>query len=233
MALPIQSAPTFFCELPSDGTEVKFRPFLVKEQRNLLLAKEDPSPKEVLQSVKNLVEVCTFGKVNTTTIPMFDLEFLFLQIRSKSVGETVKINIPCQKDSNHPSTEVIVNVAEVVVDKSSMVNSTIMISDTIGVVMRYPTIDDSEILGDNTDDNLFQMMIRCMVRIFDNEEVHEMAETPDSDITKFLDSLTMGQLDKVGEFFIGVPQLSHKIEYKCSECEEPQTTVLRGLDTFF
>ena len=233
MALPIQSAPTFFCELPSDGTEVKFRPFLVKEQRNLLLAKEDPSPKEVLQSVKNLVEVCTFGKVNTTTIPMFDLEFLFLQIRSKSVGETVKINIPCQKDSNHPSTEVIVNVAEVVVDKSSMVNSTIMISDTIGVVMRYPTIDDSEILGDNTDDNLFQMMIRCMVRIFDNEEVYEMAETPDSDITEFLDSLTMGQLDKVGEFFIGVPQLSHKIEYKCSECEEPQTTVLRGLDTFF
>ena len=83
MALPIQSAPTFFCELPSDGTEVKFRPFLVKEQRNLLLTKEDPSPKEVLQSVKTLVEVCTFGKVNTTTIPMFDLEYLFLQIRSK------------------------------------------------------------------------------------------------------------------------------------------------------
>ena len=233
MALPIQSAPTFFCELPSDGTEVKFRPFLVKEQRNLLLTKEDPSPKEVLQSVKNLVEVCTFGKVNTTTIPMFDLEFLFLQIRSKSVGETVKINIPCQIDSNHPSTEVTINVAEVVVDKSSMVNSTIMISDTIGVVMRYPTIDDSEILGDNTDDNLFQMMIRCMVRIFDNEEVHEMAETPDSDITEFLDSLTMGQVDKIGEFFIGVPQLSHEIEFKCSECEEPQTTILRGLDTFF
>jgi hypothetical protein len=97
MALPIQSAPTFFCELPSDGTEVKFRPFLVKEQRNLLLAKEDPSPKEVLQSVKNLVEVCTFGKVNTTTIPMFDLEFLFLQIRSKSVGETVKIQTTHQQ----------------------------------------------------------------------------------------------------------------------------------------
>tara|TARA_B110000483_G_C18046707_1_gene484796 strand:- start:264 stop:923 length:660 start_codon:yes stop_codon:yes gene_type:complete len=219
--------------LPSDGTEVKFRPFLVKEQRNLLLTKEDPTPTEVMTSVKNLVKVCTFEKVDTSKIPMFDLEYLFLQIRAKSVGETVKLNVPCQNNKEHAPTETTVNVATIMVDKSAMVDSTVMVSDEIGIVMRYPTIDDSELLGNSTEENMFKMMTRCMVRIFDNESVHEMMDTPDSDIEEFLDSLTMGQLDKLGEFFIGVPQLSHSITFKCSQCDEPQTTTLRGLDTFF
>jgi hypothetical protein len=129
MALPIQSAPTFFCELPSDGTEVKFRPFLVKEQRNLLLTKEDPNQKEITENIITLLTACTFEKLDISKLSTFDVEYLFLQVRSKSVGETVKLNLPCQKDDTHPKVELPINLADISVDKSSMIDNTVMIND--------------------------------------------------------------------------------------------------------
>ena len=192
MALPIQSAPTFFCELPSDGTEVKFRPFLVKEQRNLLLTKEDPNQKEITENIITLLTACTFEKLDISKLSTFDVEYLFLQVRSKSVGETVKLNLPCQKDDTHPKVELPINLADISVDKSSMIDNTVMINDEIGMVLKYPTLMESMNISENDESQLLDVMKKCIVRIFDNEEVHEMMETPDSEIESFLDGMTIG-----------------------------------------
>jgi len=233
MALPIQSAPTFFCELPSDGTEVKFRPFLVKEQRNLLLTKEDPTPKDMTNNITELLEACTFGKLDIKELPIFDVEYLFLQVRSKSVGETAKLEMPCQRDEAHPKTPVSINLSEIVCDKSEMIDNTIMISEDIGMVLRYPTIEESMLTTTTDEEVIFEIMKKCIVRIFDKEEVHEMRDTPDSEIDAFIDGLTIGQIEHLSSFFTGAPSLTHLIEWKCSECEEPQSMTLRGLDNFF
>jgi hypothetical protein len=233
MALPIQSAPTFFCELPSDGTEVKFRPFLVKEQRNLLLTKEDPNQKEITENIITLLTACTFEKLDISKLSTFDVEYLFLQVRSKSVGETVKLNLPCQKDDTHPKVELPINLADVSVDKSNMIDNTVMINDEIGMVLKYPTLMESMNISENDESQLLDVMKKCIVRIFDNEEVHEMMETPDSEIESFLDGMTIGQLEKVGAFFTGAPNLSHTVTYKCPECETEQSMTIRGLENFF
>jgi len=233
MALPIQSAPTFTCELPSDGTQVSFRPFLVKEQRNLLLTKDDPNPKDIHNNLVTLLTACTFDKLDISKLATFDVEYLFLQVRSKSVGESVKLTMPCQRHDEHPETEVSVNLSEVKCDKSSMIDNTVMISDDIGLVLRYPNLSESLKVTDDNEDEVFEIMKKCIVRIFDAEAVHEMVDTPDSEILTFLDGMTITQIEKIGEFFNGAPNLSHAVSYKCSECDEIQSVTLRGLENFF
>ena len=233
MALPKQSAPKYTCILPSDGTEVEYRPFLVKEQKNLLLAQEQDNEKAMFKAVQDLIESVTFGKVKTQAMPVIDMEYLFLKIRSKSVGETANIKVTCTDPNCDGTGEAVVNLddVEVVGDEP---DTKIMISDELGVELRYPRIMDLEkSQGLDPAASTIEMLKNSMVTIFDEEEVYTVADASTNELNEFVESITMTQLELLTEFFNSIPALEIDVESQCNKCQRDITTKLRGLNSFF
>lgn len=233
MALPKQSAPKYTCILPSDGTEVEYRPFLVKEQKNLLLAQEQDNEKAMFKAVQDLIESVTFGKVKTQAMPVIDMEYLFLKIRSKSVGETANIKVTCTDPNCDGSGEAVVNLddVEVVGDEP---DTKIMISDELGIELRYPRIMDLEkAQGLDPAASTIEMLKNSMVTIFDEEEVYTVADASTNELNEFVESITMTQLELLTEFFNSIPALEIDVESQCNKCQRDITTKLRGLNSFF
>ena len=212
MALPKQSAPKYTCILPSDGTEVEYRPFLVKEQKNLLLAQEQDNEKAMFKAVQDLIESVTFGKVKTQAMPVIDMEYLFLKIRSKSVGETANIKVTCTDPNCDGTGEAVVNLddVEVVGDEP---DTKIMISDELGIELRYPRIMDLEkSQGLDPAASTIEMLKNSMVTIFDEEEVYTVADASTNELNEFVESITMTQLEQLTEFFNSIPALEIDVE---------------------
>tara|TARA_B100000073_G_C23607343_1_gene523018 strand:+ start:61 stop:762 length:702 start_codon:yes stop_codon:yes gene_type:complete len=233
MALPKQSAPKYTCILPSDGTEVEYRPFLVKEQKNLLLAQEQDNEKAMFKAVQDLIESVTFGKVKTQAMPVIDMEYLFLKIRSKSVGETANIKVTCTDPNCDGTGEAVVNLddVEVVGDEP---DTKIMISDELGIELRYPRIMDLEkSQGLDPAASTIEMLKNSMVTIFDEEEVYTVADASTNELNEFVESITMTQLELLTEFFNSIPALEIDVESQCNKCQRDITTKLRGLNSFF
>jgi len=233
MALPKQSAPKNTCILPSDGTEVEYRPFLVKEQKNLLLAQEQDNEKAMFKAVQDLIESVTFGKVKTQAMPVIDMEYLFLKIRSKSVGETANIKVTCTDPNCDGTGEAVVNLddVEVVGDEP---DTKIMISDELGIELRYPRIMDLEkAQGLDPAASTIEMLKNSMVTIFDEEEVYTVADASTNELNEFVESITMTQLELLTEFFNSIPALEIDVESQCNKCQRDITTKLRGLNSFF
>jgi len=233
MALPKQSAPKYTCILPSDGTEVEYRPFLVKEQKNLLLAQEQDNEKAMFKAVQDLIESVTFGKVKTQAMPVIDMEYLFLKIRSKSVGETANIKVTCTDPNCDGTGEAVVNLddVEVVGDEP---DTKIMISDELGIELRYPRIMDLEkAQGLDPAASTIEMLKNSMVTIFDEEEVYTVADASTNELNEFVESITMTQLELLTEFFNSIPALEIDVESQCNKCQRDITTKLRGLNSFF
>jgi len=233
MGLPIQAAPTYRCNLPSDGREVIFRPFLVKEQKVLILARESDDSKEILESVKTLLGNVTEGKVNVNELPMIDMEYLFIKIRSVSVGEHSTINLNCSTGECKGTGEVVINLEEIE-PEGEFPEDTVMINDTVGVVLKIIQVKDIDGLDDlNQADQMVEILKRSVVRIFDEENVYEASETSDNDLNEFVENLSFKQLEVLGEFFDSVPKLKKEVEFKCNLCERVQTRMLEGLSSFF
>lgn len=233
MALPKQSAPKYTCILPSDGTEVEYRPFLVKEQKNLLLAQEQDNEKAMFKAVQDLIESVTFGKVKTQAMPVIDMEYLFLKIRTKSVGETANIKVTCTDPNCDGTGEAVVNLddVEVVGDEP---DTKIMISDELGIELRYPRIMDLEkAQGLDPAASTIEMLKNSMVTIFDEEEVYTVADASTNELNEFVESITMTQLEQLTEFFNSIPALEIDVESQCNKCQRDITTKLRGLNSFF
>tara|TARA_B100000902_G_scaffold397659_1_gene462134 strand:+ start:976 stop:1677 length:702 start_codon:yes stop_codon:yes gene_type:complete len=233
MALPKQSAPKYTCILPSDGTEVEYRPFLVKEQKNLLLAQEQDNEKAMFKAVQDLIESVTFGKVKTQSMPVIDMEYLFLKIRSKSVGETANIKVTCTDPKCDGTGEAVVNLddVEVVGDEP---DTKIMISDELGIELRYPRIMDLEkSQGLDPAASTIEMLKNSMVTIFDEEEVYAVADASTNELNEFVESITMTQLEQLTEFFNSIPALEIDVKSNCNTCQRDITTKLRGLNSFF
>ena len=233
MALPKQSAPKYTCILPSDGTEIEYRPFLVKEQKNLLLAQEQDNEKAMFKAVQDLIESVTFGKVKTQAMPVIDMEYLFLKIRTKSVGETANIKVTCTDPNCDGTGEAVVNLddVEVVGDEP---DTKIMISDELGIELRYPRIMDLEkSQGLDPAASTIEMLKNSMVTIFDEEEVYTVADASTNELNEFVESITMTQLEQLTEFFNSIPALEIDVESQCNKCQRDITTKLRGLNSFF
>lgn len=233
MALPKQSAPKYTCILPSDGTEIEYRPFLVKEQKNLLLAQEQDNEKAMFKAVQDLIESVTFGKVKTQAMPVIDMEYLFLKIRTKSVGETANIKVTCTDPNCDGTGEAVVNLddVEVVGDEP---DTKIMISDELGIELRYPRIMDLEkSQGLDPAASTIEMLKNSMVTIFDEEEVYTVADASTNELNEFVESITMTQLEQLTEFFNSIPALEIDVESQCNTCQRDITTKLRGLNSFF
>jgi hypothetical protein len=235
MGLPIQKAPKHRCKL-SDGSEVTFRPFLVKEQKYLLLAKEANSASDVLDATKDLIMSVTDNKVNINNMPMYDLEYLFLKIRCKSIGESQNITFRCRGRDCKATHEEMVELDKIEIQfPNGKVDNTVQLTEEMGVTLRYPNArqlveaDAIELEGDR----LVYLLKHGIHTIFDAESVYDTDDIQDAELTEFVESLSMPQVEKLNGFFENIPTLRHTVEWDCSVCSNANKATLEGLQSFF
>ena len=239
MSLPKLNVPVYETVLPSTEKVIKYRPFLVKEEKVLLTAMEDGKTETIMNAVKQVLKNCIQSKIDLDKLPTFDLEFLFLRLRAKSVGEEVTIGLKpwgCPQNNGElcdKTTEVKVNLEEVKVIKDEKHTSKIMLDDNVGIKMRYPDISkiDSD-MGDNFETGM-KMVKDSIDMIFTSEETHERDTISETELNDFIDSLNTEQFGKIREFFDTMPQLKHTAKYTCSTCGEEKETTITGLNSFF
>ena len=236
MALPKLNTLTYELTLPSTGKELKFRPFLVKEQKALMIAQESEDDKQIENAFAQIINDCTFGELDAYTIPMFDVEYVFLRIRSKSVGEISKLKLLCPDDKK-TYADVEVNLEDVQVQVGDEHTNKIDLGDGKGVIMTYPTID-SFMSGDYlsvTAENMLDIIVSCIEQIYDKggEEVHMAVDSTKKELTEFIEQLNTEQFKKVQKFFDTMPKLKHTVTVKNPETKVESEVILTGLNDFF
>jgi len=234
MALPLVNAPRYSTKLPSTGQDVNYRPYTVKEEKVLMIALESKDQKQILGAVKDVISGCV-QDIDVQELTTFDLEWMFLQLRSKAVGEKIDLKMKCQQDGCDGQTDITVDVEDIGIEGDPQ-QKTIPITDTVGVTVRYPTIK----LVENYDqeklksvEGAFDMIIGCIDSIYDADNVYDCKNENPEDVKGFVDNLTSDQFKQIGEFFESVPQVKHNLTWKCSKCGEQNEMVLEGLESFF
>lgn len=231
MALPSISTPEFTTKIPSTGQEVKYRPFLVKEEKILLMALEGSDQREITNAILKLLDSCILDDVDTNKLSTFDVEHLFLKLRGKSVGEVVELNIGHNKvEGCDHKTKVNIPLDDIKVN-GNIGDGKIMITDTIGVKLTYPTVAHAGIENLGTADGLFKLITTCIEYIFDEEEVY--SDFTPKEIEEWIGQLNQGQFQKITDFFQNMPKLSYTLEWTCEKCGEKDEMTLEGLQTFF
>jgi hypothetical protein len=237
MALPVANTAKYELMLPSQQKTIKFRPFLVKEEKVLLMAMESGESKEMLSAIKEIVKSCTFGEMQAEDYPMFDIEYVFLQIRSKSVGEKTKLKVLCPDDGKtYAETEIDLSKIEVYVDDDHSPNILIDEDRKLGVVMRYPAlkdVDSDTLQGDINIQKTYKMITGCIEQIYEGEKVYLRADTSDKELQEFVDNLSADQMKKLSTFYNTMPRLEHKVKVKNPKTEVESEVTLKGLASFF
>ena len=235
MALPQVSLPTYELEVPSTGKKIKYRPFVVKEEKILLLALESGDDKQIEDAVRTLLKNCIQSRVKLEDLAIFDLEYIFLNIRAVSVGEVVEMLLTCE-DDGETQIRYNLNLTEVQVSKSEGHDSKIMLSDTMGVIMKYPSFEEFvkvSIIGKDTSSEVIDIMARCVDQIFDGEDVYDSSTTSKKEFVQFIEGLTNKQFEDVQSFFSEMPQLKHEIKLKNPNTGVDNEFVIQGLTNFF
>ena len=236
MALPVLTVPTYELEVPSTDEKVKYRPFLVKEEKLLLIAIESEDNGEIVQAVKTIVDECTFNKLNLGKLPIFDVEYIFLQIRAKSVGETTDLRLLCP-DDRETYAKVEIDLTEVLVQVDEGHNNKIELTDEMGIIMQYPNIDSMVDVGiaDINASNMLDIISTCIDRIYDKggEEVHMAVDSTKKELVEFIEQLNTKQFAEVQKFFDTMPKLKHTVKVKNPKTEKESEVTLTGLNDFF
>ncbi len=236
MALPKVGYPTFELELPSTGKTLKYRPFLVKEEKVLLLALETQDEKEVLNAVKDLIKNCVISRIKVDTLPSFDLEYLFLKIRAASIGEMINLNVTCN-DDNKTKVDVQININEVEVFKPEGHNPKIMFDDKTGIIMKYPSmkefIDREFLQKEIKTEEVYEFISDSIEQIFDGDEVFDKTTTSKKEFRTFVDSLTSKQFEQIQQFYVTCPKLSHSFKVKNPNTGKESSYTIEGLQSFF
>ena len=230
MALPKLDTPTYELEQPSTGEMIKYRPFLVREQKQLMMAQESEDETSIKNAMADVITQCTFEKINPFDIPLFDVELLFLRIRSKSVGENVDLNLLCPDDEKTKVTKTI-KLEDVDVIMKEGHSNEIAITDKIKIVMRYPRLDD--MLGADEIEDIFKMVYRCVHEIHDGEKVYHKIDMSEKELIDFVDSLTSEQFEKVTDFFDSMPKVQHVVEVTNPKTKKKGEVVIDGVASFF
>ena len=237
MALPILETATYELTLPSADIVVKYRPFLVKEEKVLLQALESNDDNEIKNAIKDIVSTCTFNQLDASLLPTFDLEYVFLQIRSKSVGEIANIKLLCPDDKEtYVTKDIDLSKVEVEVDEKHTNNIVIDENKKIGLIMRYPTIDTVDpkknVKGQRTE-QVFDMIADCIHSIYEGEKTHSVSDYTKEDLHKFIEGLDRKSFDKLNQFFDTMPQLQHEVEVENPNTKVKSKIVLKGAQDFF
>jgi len=230
MALPKIDNPTYTLELPSTGEVVKYRPFLVKEQKVLMLAQQSDKAVDRNNAIVQIIESCTFGKV-TDKNPLFDIEYVFLKLRSKSAGETVNVTLTCPDDGETKDT-VKINLEDIDVNMTEHHTNKINITDKVQMTMRYPLINDIDANVKEDIEGPFKVLKNCIVSISDGDKTHTKADFSDKELDDFLNSFNTEQLTTVMEFFNSMPKLRHPVKVKNKNTGVESEVILEGLENF-
>ena len=238
MPLPKIATPTYELELPSTGQTVQYRPFLVKEEKVLVIALESEDPKQITTAIKTVIKNCILTKgIKVEALPTFDIEYLFLNIRGKSVGEVIEVNVICPDDETTPA-KVEINLDDIKVQKDDKHTNKIKLDDSIMMEMKYPSLD--QFIKNNFDlndtsnmDQSFDLIASCIDKIYTEEEVWVAADCTKKEINDFLESMNSSQFKEIEAFFSTMPKLSHTINVINPKTKVESEVVLEGLASFF
>ena len=242
MALPKINTPTYELIIPSNGKKIKYRPFLVREEKILILALESEDTKQITTAVVDILSECVLTKnVDVTKLATFDIEYLFLNVRSKSVGETVDVNITCPDDGK-TSVEMSINIDSIKVQKVKGHKSIIKLDDQYSMKLRYPSMtqfiesnfESGQDGGEGSDiDKSMGMITSCIEMIYDNEESWDAADSSQKELEEFIEQLNSKQFKLIEKFFETMPKLSHKVKVTNPKTKVESEVVLEGLASFF
>ena len=235
MALPKLNVPKYKLKLPSDNRTVNFRPFLVKEEKLLLLATETGNESEIVVAVKDIIKSCT-DITDVDKLATFDIEYLFLQIRTKSVGESVEVNVTCP-DDDETEVKVTIPLDEIKVVKTRGHKKDIKLSSEVAISMTYPNLESFVSMnfgeGDNQVDQIFQMAASCVESISDENQVYDCSTVPKKELLEFFDQLNSKQFGEIQKFFETMPKLSHTLKVTNPNTGVENEIVIEGLASFF
>ena len=233
MALPKLNTITYELNLPSTGEKIEYRPFLVKEQKALLIAQESDDAKQIEKAFAQIINDCVVDNIDPYNMPMFDIEYVFLRIRGKSVGEKVKLNLVCPDDEK-TRVDVEVNLEEVDVQMSVEHTNIIELTKDISMVMKYPCLKDMTGFDEDGDiTNIFEMIKRCVHEVHDGETVYNKIDMSESELDEFIDSMSTENFEKITNFFDTMPKLIHVIEVKNPKTKKKSEIPIEGLQSFF
>ena len=238
MPLPKIATPTYELELPSTGQTIQYRPFLVKEEKLLVLALEGEDVKEITTAIKNVIKACIQTKgIKVDTLPTFDIEYLFLNIRGKSVGEELEVKLLCP-DDNETYVPVTIPIDEIGILKNDDHTNKIKLDANLMMEMKYPSLSEFiknnfDFGGDATMDQSFDLISSCVDKIYNEEEVWAAADCTKKEITSFLESMNTNQFKEIEKFFETMPKLSHKVKITNPNTKVESEVVMEGLSSFF
>ena len=238
MPLPTIVTPTYELELPSSGKKIKYRPFLVKEEKLLVLALESEDTKQITTSIKTVLKNCIETRgVKVESLPTFDIEYLFLHIRGKSVGEEIEVNLICP-DDGETNVPVTINIDDIKVQKDKSHTKKIKLDSKLMMEMKYPSLE--EFIKNNFDfsdsldmDSSFDLIASCIDKIYNEEEVWSTADCTKKEVKDFLEQMNSLQFKEIEHFFTTMPKLSHSIKFKNPKTSVENTVILEGLSSFF
>ena len=236
MALPTMDLPTYDLEVPSTKKKIKFRPFLVKEEKVLLMALESENEENIRGAVQNLLKSCIQSRIKLENLATFDLEYIFLNIRAVSVGEIIEINVTCQ-DDNETNVRYNLNLTDVKVTFPKGHSNKIMLTEDTGVIMKYPSFNrfvDSQFANKEvTEDTVLEIIAESIDQIFQGEEVFDESTTTPKEFKEFVESLTNAQMEKLQKFFETSPKLEHKFKVRNPNTDVESDYTISGLAAFF
>lgn len=234
MALPIIESPTFSVRLPSTGKNIEYRPFLVKEEKILLMAQESGENRQMVGAMKDLIKACTFGKLDPNSITTYDLEFLFLKLRAKSVGETSTVKVKCEECGKFIPVEINLDSVEMPTPKE--VDQKIMLTDNVGIMLRHIRVRDLANVTDEKkakSDLIVDTVIASIEYIFDANGTYLTDETPKEELVTFVNSLNRSQVAKIEKFIEATPKVELEVKVPCTEGGHENTITLSGVQSFF
>ena len=238
MPLPKIATPTYELELPSSGELIRYRPFLVKEEKVLVIALESEDTKQITTAIKAVLKSCVLTKgIKVETLPTFDIEFLFLNIRGKSVGEELEVNVICP-DDGETQVPVTINLDDIQIQKSDDHDNQIKLDDNIMMELKYPSLDqfiknNFEFDEKNAMQQSFDLIASCIDKIYTEEEVWATADCTKKEMSEFLESMNSTQFKGIEKFFETMPKLSHTIKVTNPNTKKKSEVVLEGLASFF
>jgi hypothetical protein len=241
--LPKIDVPIYELNLISTGKKIRFRPFLVKEQKLLFMANQSDDPKDALNVVKQICKNCIVDDIDVEALPVFDLEFIFLNLRARSVSEVINLQYKCNnKVKNEADEETVcgnlekfdVNLLEILPTKDPKHDKKIMLSDKLGLMMKYPTFEMiANLKGQNENETLMELLTICIDNIFDQDNIYYTKDVTKEELEEFIDNLQQKDLEKIQEFFETAPKIKKDISFNCRKCGYKESIEIEGLQNFF
>ena len=234
----MMNTPTYNMVVPSSGVSVKFRPFLVKEEKALLIAQQSEDLMVMVDTLKSVIKTCVLDTIDVNKLATFDLEYMFTQIRAKSVGEIIELIFPCDNDHGEDNekarVKVSIDLTTLDVEKHDSHTNKIHLFGDVGVMMKYPTIDVMRKLDDSDSiDNIFDVVAMSIDYIYQGDEIFYAKEQKHEEMLQFLNNLTSEQFVKIQNFFDTMPRIKKQIEYTCPVCQKQHKKMLEGMQSFF